>query len=461
MIKDNKFQCSNCNAIFSKWHGQCKDCNEWNTIVAINARNLHPIKGFDREYVKLLSEIVTEPNLRISTGIEEFDRVLGGGLVRGEVVLIGGDPGIGKSTLLLQTIANLALKKSDKSVLYVSGEESLEQIALRAKRLEIDLEKLQKIKIIAETKLEFIIEVCRIERPIVLVMDSIQTVMNENSASGAGSLQQIKECTAKLTNWAKSTGSSLFLIGHVNKEGNLAGPRVLEHMVDAVIYFEGDSSANFRIVRSKKNRFGTINEIGIFSMTKRGLREVNNPSALFLSDSRFVEEEIKKTIKFRPGTSVFPSQEGTRPLLLEIQALVDSNHVINPRRFCLGLDSHRLPMLLAVVQKYCGISCFDNDVYVNAVGGLKVIEPSADLSIVLSIISSIRSKSLPDGLVAFGEIGLAGEIRACSKGISRLKESAKLGFSKAIIPKANVPKQKTSSIKIYGISQLSDVLNLI
>jgi DNA repair protein RadA/Sms len=327
--------------------------------------------------------------------------------------------------------------------------------------LEIKLSQLKKIKIISETRLDHILEACRIVNPSVLVMDSIQTVFDQSSTSSAGSVNQIRDCAARLTSWAKSTGNSLFLIGHVNKEGNLAGPRVLEHMVDAVIYFEGDSGARFRIVRSVKNRFGAINEIGVFSMSAKGLKEVTNPSALFLTDSTFSEKESNKKIEFRPGTCVFASQEATRPMLLEIQALVDKNHTNNPRRFCLGLDSQRLPMLLAVLQRHCQISCFDQDVYVNAVGGLKITEPSADLSILLSIISSIRSKSLPDGLVAFGEIGLSGEIRPSSKGIDRLKESAKLGFIQAIIPKANVPKQKISNLKITGINQISDVLDLL
>ena len=460
-MKKNKFYCTSCGCVFSKWQGQCSECNAWNSIFEAKDNFGHEIVGFNKNSIKLLSNIEAKSKKRIATGLIEFDRVLGGGLVTGEVILIGGDPGVGKSTLILQTVANLSQNSQKQCVLYVSGEESLEQIALRARRLEIDLSKLKKINIISETRLDYILEACRIINPSVLVMDSIQTVFDTSSTSSAGSVNQIRDCASRLTNWAKSTGNSLFLIGHVNKEGNLAGPRVLEHLVDAVIYFEGDSGARFRVVRSVKNRFGAINEIGVFSMSAKGLKEVTNPSALFLSDSSFSEKETRKKINSRTGTCVFASQEATRPMLLEIQALVDKNHTNSPRRFCLGLDSQRLPMLLAVLQRHCAISCFDQDVYVNAVGGLKITEPSVDLAILLSIISSINSKALPDGLVAFGEIGLSGEIRPSTKGVDRLKESAKLGFTQAIIPKANVPKQKISDLKITGISQISDVLDLL
>jgi len=460
-MKKQKFYCSNCNATFSKWHGQCTDCQTWNSINVVENGSNFLTDVFDKDEVQLLSNIEIRPNKRITTGLSEFDRVLGGGLVSGEVVLIGGDPGVGKSTLLLQALSNLSQSTPNNSVLYVSGEESLEQVALRASRLEINSTKLKKIKIISETRLGHILEACRLTNPSVLVMDSIQTVFDQNSASSAGSVAQIRDCAAKLTNWAKRTASTLFLIGHVNKEGNLAGPRVLEHMVDAVVYFEGDSSSRFRIVRSVKNRFGAINEIGVFSMSAKGLKEVTNPSALFLTDSTFSDKDSEIQKKLRPGTCVFASQEATRPMLLEIQALVDKNHTNNPRRFCLGLDAQRLPMLLAVLQRHCEISCFDQDVYVNAVGGLKITEPSADLSILLSIISSIKSKSLPDGLVAFGEIGLSGEIRPCSRGFDRIKEAAKLGFTQAIIPKANLPKQKIPNIKLTGISQIRDVLDFL
>ena len=460
-MKKNKFYCSDCASVFSKWHGQCPECQTWNSI-NINEENInHESYRFDKNSIQLLSNIEAKAKTRITTGLQEFDRVLGGGLVTGEVVLIGGDPGVGKSTLLLQTLANLSDDLQKHCGLYVSGEESVEQVSLRARRLEIDILKLKRINIISETSLEHILEACKIVKPSVLVMDSIQTVFDPNSTSSAGSVNQIRECASKLTNWAKSSGNSLFLIGHVNKEGNLAGPRVLEHMVDAVIYFEGDSGARFRIVRSVKNRFGAINEIGVFSMSVKGLKEVTNPSALFLTDSSFSEKETQKKISFRPGTCVFASQEASRPMLLEIQALVDTNRTNNPRRFCLGLDSQRLPMLLAVLQRHCAVSCFDQDVYVNAVGGLKITEPSADLSILLSIISSIKCKALPSRLVAFGEIGLSGEIRPSLKGTDRLKESAKLGFTQAIIPKANVPKQKISKLKIVGISHISDVLDLL
>ncbi len=460
-MKKNKFYCSTCESVFSKWQGQCSECQTWNSISEAKNNSGHVIEGFDKNCIHLLSNIETKLTTRITTGLLEFDRVLGGGLVAGEVVLIGGDPGVGKSTLLLQTLANLTQNSQKKSVLYVSGEESLEQVAIRARRLEIDQSRLKKINIISETRVDHILEACRVINPSVLVMDSIQTVFDTSSSSSAGSVNQIRDCASSLTNWAKSTGNSLFLIGHVNKEGNLAGPRVLEHMVDAVIYFEGDSGARFRIVRSVKNRFGAINEIGVFSMSIKGLKEVTNPSALFLTDSSFSEKEPQKKINSRPGTCVFASQEATRPMLLEIQALVDKNHNNNPRRFCLGLDSQRLPMLLAVLQRHCAITCFDQDVYVNAVGGLRITEPSADLSILLAIISSIKSKALPNGLVAFGEIGLSGEIRPSAKGIDRLSESVKLGFTKAIIPNANIPKQKIPKLKIIGISQISDVLDLL
>jgi len=375
---------------------------------------------------------------RFGTGIEEFDRVLGGGLVAGGVVLIGGDPGIGKSTLLLQALSNLA---ATRSTLYVSGEESGAQIALRAKRLSVDAKEL---KLQAEIQLEKILGTLADLKPEVAVIDSIQTLYSDALTAAPGSVSQVRECAAQLTRVAKQTGVTIILVGHVTKEGALAGPRVLEHIVDTVLYFEGDTQSSFRLVRAVKNRFGAVNELGVFAMTEKGLKGVSNPSALFLSQH---DNQV-------PGSCVMVTQEGTRPLLVEIQALVDASHLPNARRLSVGLEQNRLAMLLAVLHRHAGIAAFDQDVFINAVGGVKIAEPAADLAVLLAINSSMRNKALPRGRVVFGEVGLAGEIRPAPRGQERLKEAAKLGFSIALIPKGNAPKQKIEGMNIIAVERI-------
>ena len=382
---------------------------------------------------------------RFSTDIEEFDRVLGGGLVAGGVVLIGGDPGIGKSTLLLQALANLS---RSKKVLYVSGEESGAQIALRARRLAVDAKDLQ---LQAEIQLEKILATLAEHKPDVAVIDSIQTVYSDALTSAPGSVAQVRECAAQLTRTAKQSGVTIIMVGHVTKEGALAGPRVLEHIVDTVLYFEGDSHSSFRLVRAFKNRFGAVNELGVFAMTEKGLKGVSNPSALFLSQH---DNQV-------PGSCVMVTQEGTRPLLVEIQALVDTSHLPNARRLSVGLEQNRLAMLLAVLHRHAGIAAFDQDVFINAVGGVKITEPAADLAVLLAIQSSMRSKPLPRGLVVFGEVGLAGEIRPAPRGQERLREAAKLGFSIAMIPKSNAPKQAIEGLQIIAVERIDEALEKI
>jgi DNA repair protein RadA/Sms len=390
-----------------------------------------------------LSVIEAEDLPRISTGVDEFDRVLGGGLVTGGVALIGGDPGIGKSTLLLQALA--AMSARGDSVLYISGEESGAQIALRAKRLGIQAPDLE---VLAEIQLEKLLATIESARPTVVVVDSIQTVYSEALSSAPGSVAQVKECAAQLTRLAKTTGVCMIMVGHVTKEGNLAGPRVLEHIVDTVLYFEGDTHSSFRLVRAFKNRFGAVNELGVFAMTDKGLKGVANPSALFLSQ----HDQIV------PGSCVLVTQEGSRPLLVEIQALVDAAHVPNPRRLALGLEQHRLAMLLAVLHRHAGIACFDQDVFLNAVGGVKITEPAADLAVLLAIQSSMKNKALPKNLIVFGEVGLAGEIRPCPRGQERLKEAAKLGFKQAIVPKANAPKTNIPGLTIIAVDRIDQAI---
>ncbi|MEY3642866.1 MAG: hypothetical protein RLZZ149_794, partial [Pseudomonadota bacterium] len=378
------------------------------------------------------------------TGIDELDRVLGGGLVPGGVVLLGGDPGIGKSTLLLQALAQLSANGVD--VLYSSGEESAAQIALRANRIHLNAPQLE---VLAEIQLEKLLLSVEAAKPQVLVVDSIQTLYSDAFSSAPGSVSQVRECAAQLTRLAKSSGICVLLVGHVTKDGHLAGPRVLEHIVDTVLYFEGDTHSSFRLVRSIKNRFGAVNELGVFAMTERGLKGVNNPSALFLS-------QHPETV---PGSCVLVTQEGSRPLLVEIQALVDTAHIPNPRRLAVGLEQTRLAMLLAVLHRHAGIACFDQDVFLNAVGGVKISEPAADLAVLLAIASSIRNRALPKSLVVFGEVGLAGEIRPCPRGQERLKEAAKLGFTVAIIPKANLPKTKIANLRVIAVERIDEAIS--
>jgi DNA repair protein RadA/Sms len=381
---------------------------------------------------------------RLPTGVDEFDRVLGGGLVPGGVVLIGGDPGIGKSTLLLQALAEMSA--AGVSVLYSSGEESAAQIALRAKRIALAAPQLE---VLAEIQLEKLLTTIDAARPQVVVVDSIQTVYSDALTSAPGSVAQVRECAAQLTRYAKSTGICMLMVGHVTKDGHLAGPRVLEHIVDTVLYFEGDTHSSFRLVRSIKNRFGAVNELGVFAMTEKGLKGVSNPSAIFLSQHA----------EMVPGACVLVTQEGSRPLLVEIQALVDTAHIPNPRRLAVGLEQHRLAMLLAVLHRHAGIACFDQDVFLNAVGGVKISEPAADLAVLLAIQSSIRNRALPKELIVFGEVGLAGEIRPCPRGQERLKEAAKLGFTIAIIPKANLPKNKIPGLRVIPVERIDEAIS--
>ena len=446
------YTCSECGGISNKWSGQCPSCGQWNTLVETiieggNNRYSNPMpQGLAQASpIMSLADIEAIDVPRFGTGIEEFDRVLGGGLVAGGVVLIGGDPGIGKSTLLLQALANLSRAKR---VLYVSGEESGAQIALRAKRLAVDARDLM---LQAEIQLEKILATLAEHKPQVAVIDSIQTVYSDALTSAPGSVAQVRECAAQLTRFAKQSGVTIIMVGHVTKEGALAGPRVLEHIVDTVLYFEGDTHSSFRLVRAIKNRFGAVNELGVFAMSDKGLKGVSNPSALFLSQH---DNQV-------PGSCVMVTQEGTRPLLVEVQALVDTSHLPNARRLSVGLEQNRLAMLLAVLHRHAGIAAFDQDVFINAVGGVKISEPAADLAVLLAINSSMRNKALPRGLVVFGEVGLAGEIRPAPRGQERLREAAKLGFSLALIPKSNVPKQPIEGLRVIPVERIEEALTKI
>ena len=438
------YTCTECGGQTLKWQGQCPHCTAWNTLVETVAEKTASRFQALSEPSKLqkLSQVEVKEEQRRPTGIGELDRVLGGGLVRGAVVLLGGDPGIGKSTLLLQA---LSLMDASCNAVYVSGEESAQQIAMRARRLAVEPGSLN---FLAEIQLEKILSVLAAQKPDVAVIDSIQTVYSEALQSAPGSVAQVRECAAQLTRFAKTSGTALMLIGHVTKEGALAGPRVLEHMVDAVLYFEGDTNTSFRLVRAIKNRFGAVNELGVFAMTDRGLKDVTNPSRMFLSGHATPV----------PGTCVMVTQEGTRPLLVEIQALVNDAHAPNPRRLTVGLEQNRLAMLLAVLHRHAGIAAFDQDVFVNAVGGVKIDEPAADLPVLLAIVSSLKSKPLPEKLVAFGEIGLAGEVRPVQRGQERLREAAKLGFRLAIIPKANAPKGGVEGMEVMTVERVEEAI---
>ncbi|WP_103966603.1 DNA repair protein RadA [Nitrosomonas ureae] len=440
----NVYSCIECGGQTLKWQGQCPHCQAWNTLIETLAEKavsrFSPVSEIGQ--VQNLSTIEAREEARCPTGIEELDRVLGGGLVHGGVVLLGGDPGIGKSTLLLQA---LSFMSAQHSVLYISGEESAQQVALRAKRLALNV---QSVELYAEIQLEKIQAVLAEHKPSVAVIDSIQTIYSEVLQSAPGSVAQVRECAAQLTRLAKSSGTSIILVGHVTKEGALAGPRVLEHMVDTVLYFEGDMHSSFRMVRAFKNRFGAVNELGVFAMSEKGLREVKNPSALFLSHH---DKQV-------PGSCIMVTQEGTRPLLVEIQALVDEARSPNPRRLCVGLEQNRLAMLLAVLHRHAGIPCYDQDVFVNAVGGVKITEPGADLAVMLAVVSSLRNKPIAEKMIVIGEIGLAGEIRPVQRGQERLKEAAKLGFKQAIIPLANKPKQAIAGINIIAVSRIGEAV---
>ncbi len=445
------YTCSECGDVSPKWLGKCPACNAWNTLVEslppvalVPTKNrfaaLAPTAG-----VSTLAAIEAVDMERTPTGQEELDRVLGGGIVDGAVVLIGGDPGIGKSTLLLQALDSL--QRAGKRTLYVTGEESGAQVALRARRLGLDNSQVQ---VLAEIALDKILATLDSIRPDIAVIDSIQTVYSEQLSSAPGSVAQVRECAAHLTRAAKSSGVCMVLVGHVTKEGTLAGPRVLEHMVDTVLYFEGDTHSSFRLVRAIKNRFGAVNEIGVFAMTERGLKGVSNPSAIFLSQHSVPV----------PGSCVMVTLEGTRPMLVEIQALVDSGGP-SPRRLSVGLDRDRLAMMLAVLHRHGGVACMVQDVFVNAVGGVRISEPAADLAAMLAITSSLRGKPLPRGFVAFGEVGLAGEVRPAPRGQERLREAAKLGFSVAVVPKANAPKKAIEGLTIHAVERIEQALEVV
>jgi DNA repair protein RadA/Sms len=442
------YTCSDCGATSPKWLGRCPGCGAWNTLVEGVAE---PASGKNRyqalaksQPVATLSEIEARDFERTPTGLEELDRVLGGGIVAGGVVLIGGDPGIGKSTLLLQAVESLSRQMK---VLYVTGEESGAQVAMRSRRLGLDG---ARVRVLAEIGLEKIQATLEAEAPDFCVIDSIQTLYSEQLSSAPGSVAQVRECAAQLTRSAKASGCAMVLVGHVTKEGALAGPRVLEHIVDTVLYFEGDTHSSFRLVRAIKNRFGAVNEIGVFAMTEKGLKGVTNPSAIFLSSHG---EPV-------PGSCVLVTLEGTRPLLVELQALVDSGGP-SPRRLSVGLDRDRLAMLLAVLHRHAGVATMDQDVFVNAVGGVRISEPAADLAVLLAIQSSLRGKPLPKGFIAFGEVGLAGEVRPAPRGQERLKEAAKLGFSVAVVPQANAPKKPIEGLKVHGVARIEDAIEIL
>ncbi|MEW8041882.1 MAG: DNA repair protein RadA [Candidatus Thiodiazotropha endolucinida] len=445
------YVCRECGASFPKWAGQCSECQAWNALEESLAA---PVSGTNSRYsgyagetspqIINLTDVESEREVRSSTGSPELDRVLGGGLVEGSVVLIGGDPGIGKSTLLIQTLARLS---DSQHTLYVSGEESPRQLSLRAKRLGLPTDKLQ---LLPETCVERIIAVADRERPQVLVVDSIQTMYTELLQSAPGSVSQVREAAAQLVHFAKRRATAVFLVGHVTKEGNLAGPRVLEHMVDSVLYFEGEAGSQFRLIRTIKNRYGAVNELGVFAMTDKGLKEVSNPSAIFLS----------RQVETVPGSIILVTREGTRPLLVEVQVLVDESPLANPRRVTLGLEQNRLSMLLAVLHRHCGIGMFDQDVYVNVVGGVRITETASDLAVLMAALSSFRDRPVDLGLIVFGEVGLTGEIRPVPNGQERLREAVKHGFKRAVVPRLNLPKQPIQGLQVTGVDKLSDVLEI-
>ncbi|HET9978234.1 MAG TPA: DNA repair protein RadA [Burkholderiaceae bacterium] len=469
------YTCTECGGTSAKWLGKCPQCGAWNTLeegvaepTGAKTHRFHSIAK--AAPVATLAEIDAADVARTPTGQDELDRVLGGGIVPGGVVLIGGDPGIGKSTLLLQAAEALSRQPAPGrppagdapsggrappadlggpflKVLYVTGEESGAQVALRSRRLGLSGER---VRVLAEIQLERIVATLDAEQPAFCVIDSIQTLYSDQLTSAPGSVAQVRECAAQLTRVAKARGIAVVLVGHVTKEGAIAGPRVLEHIVDTVLYFEGDTHSSFRLVRAIKNRFGAVNEIGVFAMTERGLKGVSNPSAIFLSTHG---EPV-------PGSCVLVTLEGTRPLLVEVQALVDSGGP-SPRRLSVGLDRDRLAMLLAVLHRHAGVDCLDQDVFVNAVGGVRISEPAADLAVLLAIQGSLRGRALPRGFIAFGEVGLAGEVRPAPRGQERLKEAAKLGFSVAVVPKANAPKKAIEGLTIHAVERVEEAIDIV
>jgi DNA repair protein RadA/Sms len=437
------YVCAECGATALQWFGACPSCGAAGTLSETITERGSAQRVKPSAQAIALADVQPRDQERIATGIGELDRALGGGLVAGQVALLGGDPGIGKSTLLLQALSTLS-----QPVLYVTGEESVEQVALRARRLGLET---TGVRIAAETQLERVLGALEAARPSIAVIDSIQTLWSETLQSAPGSVAQVRECAAQLTRFAKRGDTALFLVGHVTKEGAIAGPRVLEHIVDTVLYFEGDPHSAFRLVRAVKNRFGAVNELGVFAMTEKGLRGVSNPSKLFLS-------EHGKPV---PGSCVLATLEGTRPLLVEIQALVDPAHTPNARRLSVGLEANRLAMLLAVLHRHAGIATWEQDVFVNAVGGVRIGEPAADLAVCLAVVSSLTDKPIPSRVAAFGEIGLAGEVRPATRGQDRLKEAAKLGFEKAIVPKVNAPKAKISGLEVLEVERIDQAVRLL
>ena len=443
-----EFVCRECGASHHQWVGQCLDCKEWNTLEEIvisqtTSSKPQSLKDLPASKVQNLSEITTQNKERLSTGLSELDRTLGGGLVDGSVVLIGGDPGIGKSTLILQALA--VINKAN-TTLYVSGEESAEQVSERAIRLEIK----EDILFISETHLEKILKLSKDFQPKVIVIDSIQTMVTDISSSAPGSVTQVRDCAAQLTQYAKQTNTVLLLIGHVTKGGALAGPRILEHMVDAVLYFEGDPGGRYRIIRAVKNRYGAVNEISVFAMGEKGLQQISNPSSIFLSNQENPSS----------GSMVMVTREATRPLLVEIQALVDQANG-SPKRVSVGLDQNRLSLQLAILHKHSGISTFDQDVFINVVGGIKVSETASDLVVMLAIVSSLRDKVIPSKWIAFGEVGLTGEVRPVYNAMERLSEAQKQGFEVAIIPKGNAPKKSIKGMKIVTVGYLYQAIQYL
>ncbi len=439
----SRYQCTACGAVQAKWAGRCPDCGAWNTLEE-STPPAGPARGswtgVQASQPVLLATVASEQDTRSPSGLKELDRVLGGGIVPGAVVLLGGDPGVGKSTLLLQMLA-----RAGDSGLYVSGEESPAQTAMRARRLGLPLEAL---KLLPETRVETILATLAASRPRIAVIDSIQTLYTEALQSAPGSVSQVRECAAQLVRHAKTHHTALFLVGHVTKEGALAGPRVLEHMVDTVLYFEGDTGGRYRLLRAVKNRFGAVNELGVFAMLETGLRGVGNPSAIFLSGRGTPV----------PGSVVTVTREGTRQLLVEIQALVDETHLGNPRRVAVGLETNRLSMLLAVLHRHGGIPTHDQDVFLNVVGGVRITETAADLPQLLAVWSSLRNRPLPQGLVAFGEVGLSGEVRPVPAGQERLAEAAKHGFRTALVPGANAPRRPVQGLEVVTATRLDEAL---
>lgn len=452
--KSSAFVCNDCGADYSKWQGQCSECGAWNTLVELRLGSARSTTGGKKRggfagaadgAVKTLEEIAVDEIPRISTGTQELDLVLGGGLVPGSCILIGGEPGAGKSTLLLQTLCALGVSRK---TLYVTGEESPQQVAMRAQRLSLPTDRVQ---VMAETSVETVCATAEAMKPDILVVDSIQVMNMEDIASAPGSVSQVRESAAMLVRFAKQTNTVLLLVGHVTKDGSLAGPKVLEHMIDCSLMLEGSQDSHFRTLRSHKNRFGAVNELGVFAMTEKGLREIANPSAIFLQRG----DEVSS------GSTVMVVWEGTRPLLVELQALVDDSHLGNPRRVTVGLDHNRLAMLLAVLHRHGGVLVGDQDVFVNVVGGVKVLETSADLALLLAVVSSFRNRAIPRDLVIFGEVGLAGEIRPVPNGQERLREAAKHGFKRAIVPAANAPKQGIKGLEVVPVRKVADALDAL